>query len=117
MIKLLQLLQKCIDFAIRSWKLFRRAGFSLSGGCFGTDIIQSCTKWSNMGVRGLSYGPFVATLRCASFLIRTNEEQLLYGPKQQNNVEIRQQIICEKLHASNQSWKKQMFRKHPLNIN
>ena len=21
------------------------AGFSLSGGCFGTDIIQHCTKW------------------------------------------------------------------------
>ena len=44
------------------------ADFSLSGGCFGTDIIQNCTKWSNMGLHGLSYGPFVAKLRCASSL-------------------------------------------------
>ena len=50
-------------------------GFSLSGGCFGTDIIQNCTKLSNMGVHGLSYGQFVAKLRCASFLIRKNKEK------------------------------------------
>ena len=49
-------------------------GFSLSGGCFGIDVIQNCTKWSNMGVHGLSYGPFGAKLRCASFLIRKNQE-------------------------------------------
>ena len=28
--------------------------FSLSGGCFGTDIIQKCTKWSQIGVHGLT---------------------------------------------------------------
>ena len=29
--------------------------FNLSGGCFGTDIIQNCTKWSNIGVHGLNF--------------------------------------------------------------
>ena len=28
--------------------------FNLSPGCFGTDIIQQCTKWSNIGVHGLN---------------------------------------------------------------
>jgi hypothetical protein len=27
--------------------------FNLSVGCFGTDIIQKCTKWSQIGVHGL----------------------------------------------------------------
>ena len=50
-------------------QLINPTDFNLSGGCFGTDIIQNCTKWSNMGVHGLSLGPFVAKLRCASFLL------------------------------------------------
>ena len=29
------------------------ADFNSSGGCFGTDIIQNCTKWSNIRVHGL----------------------------------------------------------------
>ena len=29
------------------------ADFNLSVGCSGTDIIQKCTKWSQIGVHGL----------------------------------------------------------------
>ena len=62
----------------------------LKRGLFWTDMIQNCTKWSNMGVHGLSYGPFVAKLRCASFLLRKNQEKSQYGPKNDKNVDVRE---------------------------
>ena len=43
--------------------------FSLSPGCFGTDIIQKCTKWCQMGVHGLKLGQIFAKFRCESFLV------------------------------------------------
>ena len=46
------------------------ADFSLSVGCFGTDIIQKCTKWYQIGVYGLNIGQIFAKFQCASFLIR-----------------------------------------------
>ena len=49
--------------------------FSLSSGCFGTEIIKNCTKWSNIGVHGLSFGPIEAEFQGASFLIRKNAEK------------------------------------------
>ena len=57
--------------------LFRThiADFNLSGGCFGTEIIQNYTKWSNIGVHGLSFGPIEAEFQGASFLIRKNAEK------------------------------------------
>ena len=58
-----------------------------------------------MGVHGLSYGPFVAKSRCASFLLQKNEEKLQFGPEKHNSVVVREKQI-EKLHASHQSWKK-----------
>ena len=69
--------------------------FILNGGCFGTDIIQNCTKWSNIGVHGLSYGPFVAKLRCASFLFQKNEEKWQYGPKKHKIVDFREKNLWE----------------------
>ena len=48
------------------------ADFNLSGGCFGTEIIKNCTKWSNIGVHGLSIGPIEAEFQGASFLIQKN---------------------------------------------
>ena len=44
-------------------------GFNLSGGCFGTDIIQNCTKLSNIGVNRLISGPIFAKFHCVSFLL------------------------------------------------
>ena len=90
--------------------------FNLSGGCFGTDIIQNCTKWSNIGVHGLIFGPIFAKFHCASFSIRNNKEKLLYGPTKHTNVVFREKIF-EKLHASYKSWKKQMFRYNLLKFN
>ena len=84
---MIQLIQttECSRFP---WMPFSiRSGFSLSGCCFGTGIIQNCTKWSNMGVHGLSYEPFVAKLRCTSFLLRKNQEQWQYGPTKHKNVD------------------------------
>ena len=60
--------------------------FNLSGGCFGTDIIQNCTKWSNIGVHGLSFGPIFAKFHCASFLLRKNQKKWQYGRKEHKNV-------------------------------
>jgi len=48
--------------------------FNLSGGCFGTEIIKNGTKWSNIGVHGLSIGPIEAEFQGASFLIQKNAE-------------------------------------------
>ncbi len=50
------------------------ADFNLSPGCFGTDIIQKCTKWSQIGVHGLKIGQIFAKFQCASFLVRKNPE-------------------------------------------
>ena len=49
--------------------------FNLSGGCFGTEIIKNCTKWSNIAVHGLSFGPIEAEFQGASFLIQKNTER------------------------------------------
>ena len=49
--------------------------FNLSGGCFGTEIIQNCMKWSNIGVHGLRLGPIEAEFQGASFLIQQNAEK------------------------------------------
>ena len=62
----------------------------LKRGLFWTDIIQNCTKWSITGVHGPSYTPFVAKLRCASFLIRKSQEKLQYGPNKHKNVDFRE---------------------------
>ena len=62
------------------------ADFNLSGGCFGTDIIQNCTKWSNIGVHGLSFGPIFAKFQCASFLLRKSDEKWPYGQNKHKNV-------------------------------
>ena len=43
---------------------------NLSPGCFGTDIIQTWTKWSQMRFHGL-----FAKFQYASFLVRTNQEK------------------------------------------
>ena len=50
------------------------ADFSLSPGYFGTEIIKNCTKWSNIGVHGLSIGPIEVEFQGASFLIQKNDE-------------------------------------------
>ena len=54
---------------------YQNTDFSLSGGCFGTDIIKNCTKLSNIGVHGLIFWPIFAKFQCASFLIRKNVEK------------------------------------------
>ena len=52
--------------------LFKNSDFSLSPGCFGTEIIKNGTKWSNIGVHGLSFGPIEAEFQGVSFLIQKN---------------------------------------------
>ena len=56
-------------------KPIENTDFSLSPGCFGTNIIQNCTKWSNIGVHGLKIGPIEAEFQGASFLIQKNAEK------------------------------------------
>ena len=73
--------------------------FSLSPGCFGTDIIQNCTKWSNIGVHGLKIWPIFAKFQCASFLIRKNVKKWQYGRK--------------KKHTCRFSWKKSLRSRMP----
>ena len=41
------------------------ADFSLSGGCFGTDIIQKCTTWYQIGVHGLKIWQIFTTIQFA----------------------------------------------------
>jgi hypothetical protein len=64
--------------------------FNLSGGCFGTDIIQKCTKWSQVGVHGLKIWPIFAKFQCASFSIRKNVEKWQYGRTKHKNVVFRE---------------------------
>ena len=49
--------------------------FNLSGGCFGTDIIQNCTKLSNIVVPELMFGPIFAKFHCA-FVMTTSSAQV-----------------------------------------
>ena len=82
--------------------------FNLSGGCFGTDVIQNHTKWSNIGDHGLIFGPIFAKFQCAFFNSKKCGKWQ-YGQKKHKHFVFREKIF-EKLHASYQSWKKQMFR-------
>ena len=90
-----------------SCKSFR---LQLKRGLFWYHIIQNCTKWSNIGLHGLSLRRFGAKLRCASFLTRKNEEKWQYGPTKTKKCWFSWKQIFEKLHASHQSWKKQEFK-------
>ena len=93
------------------------ADFNLSVGCFGTDIIQKCTKWSQIGVHGLKIWPIFAKFQCASFLIRKNVEKWQYGRKKTQKCSFSWKKIFEKLHGPYQSWKKQIFRYNLLKLN
>ena len=79
------------------------ADFILSGGRFGTHIIQNCTKWSNVGVHGLSFGPILRqiSLRLFSTLNNMKNDNIV----QQTKTYSFSQKKIEKLHASHQSWK------------
>ena len=68
----------------------QRTDFNLSVGCFGTDIIQKCTKWSQIGVHGLKIWPIFAKFQCASFLNRKNLQKWQYGRKKHKNVVFRE---------------------------
>ena len=88
--------------------------FSLSAGCFGTDIIQKCTKWSQIGAHGLKIGQIFAKCQCASFLIRNIW-------KYDNMIDKMQKCsfrtkIFEKLHGPYPSWKKQKIDIIQLNL-
>ena len=52
------------------------SGFNLSGGCFGTDIVQKWTKWSQIGLHGLKFGQIFAKCQCALFLLRQMHKKL-----------------------------------------
>ena len=56
--------------AKKSAKTIQYTNFNLSGGCFGTDIIQKYTKWSQLGIHGLLFGPIFAKFQCVSFLLK-----------------------------------------------
>ena len=64
-----------VDIQLIDTKVFKNnnitylSDFSLSGDCFGTDIIQKCTKWFQIGVHGLKIGQIFAKFQCVSFLI------------------------------------------------
>ena len=49
-----------------------RSDFNLNPGCFGTDIIQKCTKWYHVGVHGLKIGQMFPTFQCMSYLVRND---------------------------------------------
>ena len=66
------------------------SNFNLSEGCFGTDIIQNCTKWSDIIIHGLSFRPIFAKFHCASFLLWKNEEKWHHGPKKHKHVVLRE---------------------------
>ena len=53
--------------------------FISSEGCFGTDIIQKCTKWFQIGVHGLIFWPIIAKCQCARFFMRKKVKQWQYG--------------------------------------
>ena len=62
-------------------KCIHNPDFNFSGGCFGTDIIQNCTKLSNIGVHPLSFGPIVAKFHCVSCLIRNKIRKITIWSK------------------------------------
>ena len=50
--------------------------FYLSPGCFGTDIIQKCTKWSQIGIHGLKIRQIFSKCACVSFLVQKKPKRL-----------------------------------------
>ena len=63
------------SIAVKHLAMIYNADFNLSPGCFGTEIIKNCTKWSNIGLHGLRLGPIEAEFQGAFFLIRKNAEK------------------------------------------
>ena len=53
----------------QDWTCYNSTDFSLSVGCFSTDIIQKYTKWSQIGVHALKIGQIFAKFQCTSFSI------------------------------------------------
>ena len=91
--------------------------FSLSPGCFGTEIIKNCTKWSNIGVHGLSFGPIEAEFQGASFLF---EKIMKNDNLVQKNIKIlfffeKKSLRSKMPHLK--SVKNQKFRQAPLKSN
>ena len=62
------------------------ADFNLSGGCFGTEIIPKCTKWSNIKIHGLFFGPILAKFQCAFFNSKKRGKMTIWSKKQKNIV-------------------------------
>ena len=80
--------------------------FNLSGGCFGTEIIKKCTKWSNIGVHGLRLGPIEAEFQGASFSIRKNAEKKIIWSQKTQKWCFSWTKFFEKQNASHQICKK-----------
>ena len=87
----------------------RALRLQLKRGCSGTDIIQKCTKWSQIGVHGLRIGQISAKFQCAYFLIQQNVKKYKCGSTIRENVMFRQKHF-EKLHGLYKNWKKQLIR-------
>ena len=92
-----------VDFCICS------ADFNWCGGCFGTDIVQNCTKSSNLGVHGLIFGLSFSKFQCACFWFEKMRKHDKMVEKTQTCRFVVKKIF-EKLHASYQRWKKKIFR-------
>ena len=84
--------------------------FNLSGGCFGTDIIQKCTKWSQIGVHGLKICQIFAKFQCASFPIRKNVKKWKYGRKKRKTVVFRETKSLRSYTGHTKVGKKQFIR-------
>ena len=64
--------------------------FNFSVGCFGTDIIQKCTKWSQIGVHGLKIGQIFANFNARLFWFEKMWKQNDMVEKKHKHV-----IFCE----------------------
>ena len=64
------------------YHLLHFTDFSLSGGCFGTDI-QKCTKWSQIGVHGLKVGQIFAKFQCAFFWFEKGGNMIIWVKQMQ----------------------------------
>ena len=85
---------RCARFLFKSLsQIMKPSRLQLKRGLFWYRHIQNCTKWSTMGVHGLSLGPFVAKLRCVSFLLWKNVEKWYYGSKNHKNVILREKHL------------------------
>ena len=73
------------------------ADINLSEGCFGTEIAQKYTEWSQMGAHRLKIGQIFAKIQCAHFGFEQIRQKRKYCSKYWNRITSCKQIVYSEM--------------------